>query len=95
MEFLKKNIRTIIGFIISVILASSITVYAYSYLASDIKYTNDKSVSDALNDLYLRTNIEETKIELIGKEFGQTVTIPTGYKYVIIDNMMIGAKSGR
>ena len=59
MEFLKKNIRTIIGFVTGVILASSITVYAYSYLASDISYTKDGtkvSVEEALNDLYANQN---------------------------------------
>ena len=56
MKFIKNNLKVIIGFIIGVILASSITVYAYSYLASDISYTRDgtniKSVEEALNELY-------------------------------------------
>ena len=64
MEFLKKNIRTIIGFITGVILASSITVYAYSYFASDIKYTKkdgtEISVENALNELYSKNNITFT-----------------------------------
>ena len=52
MNFLRKNLKLIVGFIVGVILASSITVYAYNYLASDIGYTDDKSVADALNELY-------------------------------------------
>ena len=52
MKFFKNNLKVIIGFVIGVILASSITVYAYSYFASDVKYTDDKSVEDALNELY-------------------------------------------
>lgn len=56
MKFLKNNVKLIIGFIVGVILASSISVYAYSYLASDVQYTNEKSVENALNDLYEKIN---------------------------------------
>lgn len=60
MNFFKKNIRTIIGCIVGVILASSITVYAYSYIASDVKYTKkdgtEVSVESALNELYEKNN---------------------------------------
>ena len=61
MIFLKNNIRTIIGFIVGVILASSITVYAYNYIASDISYTKPGtetaiSVEEALNELYSKSN---------------------------------------
>ena len=56
MKFLKEKKGIIISFIIGVIIASSITVYAYSYFASDIGYaregTNIKNVAEALNDLY-------------------------------------------
>ena len=52
MRFLREKKGIIISFIIGVILASSITVYATSYFAKDIKYTDNKSVADALNDLY-------------------------------------------
>lgn len=56
MKFIKNNLKVIIGFIMGIILASSITVYAYSYIASDVKYTDEKSVSDALNELYQKIN---------------------------------------
>lgn len=46
-----KNIKLIIGLIIGIIIASGITVYA-AINASDINYKNNKSVADALNDLY-------------------------------------------
>ena len=49
---MKEYKKLIIEIIIGGIIASSITAYAYSYLASDVKYTNDTSVADALNDLY-------------------------------------------
>ena len=55
MNFFKKNIKLIIGFIVGVILASGITVYATSYFAGDVKYTRNNietTVEAALNDLY-------------------------------------------
>ena len=57
MKFFKFNFRIIIGFIIGVVLASSITVYAYSYIASEIKYTDNKTVEQALNELYENNKI--------------------------------------
>ena len=56
-KFLKKEV--IIAFIIGIILASSIAVYAYSYMASDIDYTKPGtetaiSVETALNELYAK-----------------------------------------
>lgn len=93
MKFLNENKGIIISFIIGVIIASSITVYAYSYIASDIKYTDDKSVADALNDLYNRLYIES---EITGKgkywnkgtktiTGGDTVNIEVGFEpsYII------------
>ena len=60
MNILKNNFRLIIFAIILILVSSGIGVFAaYNYLASDIKYTNDKSVSDALNDLYLKYNDKE------------------------------------
>ena len=61
MKFIKNNFKIIIGFIVGVILASSITVYAYSYYAKDISYTKpgtttEISVETALNDLYNNQN---------------------------------------
>lgn len=53
MKFLKEKKGIIISFIIGVILASGISVYAaYKYSAIDVKYTDEKSVSGALDDLY-------------------------------------------
>ena len=52
MKVFKKNLKLILGFIIGIILASSLTVYAYNYFSSDIQYTDNKTVSDALNELY-------------------------------------------
>ena len=54
-KILKKEV--IIAFIIGIILASSIAVYAYSYAAKDVSYTKPGTttainVETALNDLY-------------------------------------------
>ena len=59
MNFIKKNLKVVISFIIGVLLASGITVYATSYLAKDISYSRDgteiNNVQDALNDLYAKS----------------------------------------
>ena len=65
-KILKKEV--IIAFIIGIILASSIAVYAYSYAAKDVSYTKPGtqtaiSVEQALNDLYTKKSIE--KLELV------------------------------
>ena len=63
MKFIKNNFKVIISFIVGVILASSITVYATSYFAKDISYSKDgteiNNVQDALNDLYLKSQISD------------------------------------
>lgn len=67
MRVLKDNLKLIIGFILGVILASSITVYAYSYFAKDIGYTkpgteSEISVETALNELYNKRNNTDHEI---------------------------------
>lgn len=59
MSFFRKNIKIIVAFIIGVILASGISVYAYSCYSSDISYKKvnseeEISVEEALNELYER-----------------------------------------
>lgn len=64
MKFIKRNIKLFIGIIIGMLLISGISVYAsYKYFASDVIYTEEKNVSDALNDLYLnkKQTTDETK----------------------------------
>ena len=65
MNILKNNIRLIILAMILILVSSGIGVFAtYNYLASDIKYTDDKTVADALNELYDKNrNYQVTKIE--------------------------------
>ena len=67
MKFFKNNFKLIVGFIVGVILASGITVYAYSYYAKDISYTKPGtetaiSVEQALNDLYTKTKREPSLV---------------------------------
>lgn len=57
MEFIKKNTKLIITFILGIIVASGITAYAtYNYFAKDINYTKSNgaeiTVEQALNELY-------------------------------------------
>ena len=50
-NFLKNNLKLIVGFIIGTILTAGIAVYA-TINANAVDYTNNKKVSDALNELY-------------------------------------------
>ena len=53
-SFIKGKIRrdAIIAFMIGIVIASSIAVYAVAINANQVAYTNNKKVSDALNELY-------------------------------------------
>lgn len=88
MNFIKKNIKLIIGFIVGAIVASSVTVYAYSYLASDIKYTKEEKdgteteidVEQALDELYRnKDTVYETG------EFDQYVAAYSNYASVTLN----------
>ena len=100
MKFVKKNIKLIIGIIVGTLLVSGISVYAtYIYFANEIKYTDDKSVADALNDLYsiktenlsLKSQIEELqkKIEIVSYKGnvsnGTTINVEVG-NYVFVSS---------
>lgn len=57
MKFMKKNLKWIITIILIIIIASGISVYATAtYLASQVTYKNGKTVEQALNDLYDKSN---------------------------------------
>lgn len=63
MNFLKKNSKLMIGIILGMILAGSISAYAtYTYFANEVIYKKSDetqiSVADALNELYI--NKKET-----------------------------------
>lgn len=64
---IKKNIKLILGIILSMILVSGISVYAtYNYFATDVIYIrngHEMSVEEALNELYenKKETTEETK----------------------------------
>ena len=60
MKFLKKHIKIILIFVVSMLIVSMVSVYAtYSYLAQDVSYTKsdgtEVSVKDALDELYKTT----------------------------------------
>lgn len=53
MEILKKNIKLIVLIIVLIIIVSGVSAYATStYLAGQVKYTDTKTVEQALNELY-------------------------------------------
>lgn len=103
MKFLKKNFKLIVGIIIGAILISGISVYATTtYLASQVTYKDGKTVEQALNNLYeiydeLQNNTlaDIENVELISKGLDGNITIPAGFRYVIITNVYFGAKSGK
>lgn len=77
MKFLKEKKGIIISFIIGVILASGMTVYAYSYFAKDIGYTKagtntEISVEAALNELYTNRNNLIKNIDLSKVDFSSS-----------------------
>ena len=91
MKFLKEKKGIIISFIIGVILASSITVYATGYLASQVTYKDGKTVEQALNDLYSKTenkdNFENKTYTQEGLSiFSNRITITNGGYYVDSEN---------
>ena len=84
MKFFKNNLKLIIGFIIGVIIASGITVYAYSYFASDVGYTKPEtttatSVETALNELYELSG--KCKIYEFNLNIDQDITTNDAYYY--------------
>ena len=83
MKFLKNNFKVIVGFIIGVILASSIAVYAYSYFASDVKYTDTKTVEQALDELYANKK-ETSDMEKIINSNGKQ-TLDKYYKFINVN----------
>ena len=53
MNFIRKNIKLLIGIIIGLVIASTIVVYA-AINANTVDYKNNQKVSDALNELYTK-----------------------------------------
>ncbi len=98
---MKKNFKIIMTIIITAIICTSGTVYAVSYMAKDIKY-KDKTVEDALNELYSNSNNSISNEDLAKilneKEFkgissaNSTMTVTKG-KYYIISYARINSNS--
>ena len=65
-NFIKRNIKIIITVIItSIICISGTTIATYMYSASEIKYNEQMSVENALNDLYGKVLIDKTNLSYI------------------------------
>ena len=76
MENKKRNIKCIIIVIILMIIVSGVSVYATNtYLASQVTYKEDKSVEEALNDLYNKYSQQsfQRTISLVGEFSGKTI----------------------
>jgi len=74
-KIFKKEV--IIAFIVGIILASSIAVYAYSYAAKDVSYTKPGTttainVETALNELYANKNNLIKNIDLSKIDFSSS-----------------------
>ena len=83
MKFLKEKKGIIISFIIGVILASSIAVYA-SISASEVDYKNGQKVSQALDDLYSKVpsgtktiTTKESNIDVSKYQYADTTGLYT------------------
>ena len=104
-KILKKEV--IIAFIIGIILASSIAVYAYSYFASDISYTRPGTetainVEQALNDLYSKSkkltligNVSLDSVHFSENDYFKTfdLTSFSNYRDITTDDIYIVCKS--
>ena len=96
MRFLKEKKEIIISFIIGVIIASGVTVYATGYLASQVTYKDAKTVEQALNELYegLEGPLEYQSFNSngfvsrssAGTYATKTISIPEGKKRLYIIN---------
>lgn len=95
MKFIKGNLKLIIGFLIGLILASGVSVYAaYSYFAKDISYTKSDgtiiSVEKAINDLYAGGNTANVIAGTNNKRFKLidefTTNTSQGYVPVLTSN---------
>lgn len=87
MKLLKNNYKLIIGIIIGILLIGGISVYASTYLASQITYKNGKSVESALNELYEKNNFDLlwTNDNPTTNFAAQTLSLDlSNYNYVIV-----------
>ena len=82
MKFLRKNIKIISAFVLGLIISGGIVIYATSiYNATDIAYSENKNVAQALNELYDVSQLE-ARIEELENKFSDT----TIYKGTVKNN---------
>lgn len=58
-NLVKKNTKLIIGIVLGVIITGGITIATYNYYATDVRYTENKNVAQALNELYEMSQLNE------------------------------------
>ena len=97
MKFLKKHIKIILIVVVSMLIASMVSVYAtYSYLAQDVSYTKtdgtEVSVKDALDELYKTTEGDSSGIYLklsaataLGTKIGSTTVDGQSLDWYLFD----------
>ncbi len=83
--------------VLGLIIGASVGVVAYQYNAKDVAYTPSDNTWDVTN---VESAIESLKANeeafqsknmvLIGKNQGASISIPNGYRYVIISNSYYG-----
>lgn len=102
MKFIKKNFKTIIAFVIGILLASSACIYAvYKYNSTDVVYEkqdgNEISVKSALDELYLmKENISfpSTPSENLDSPSTQTNSWDASYTFTEDKYVMIVTRTG-
>ncbi len=98
MKVMNKVLKSrIFSFILgAVIFGGIVGVSAYSILASDIEYTPQDAtwevdnVSDALNELYIKSSISKTEVIVSKNQWVETITFTPSpeYKYYILTNLI-------
>ena len=90
MNILKKKIKLIILFIILIVIASGVSVYATAqYLATQVEYKDGKSVASALDELYV--NKKETSDTTYSITANDTYNLDKYYKNI---NVNVATKNG-
>ena len=89
MNFLKRNIKLVITFILGMILAITITAYAVIN-ANQIDYTSNKKVSDALDDLYDKSSELNTLKTNLNQANASASDILSGKKAYVGNSLITG-----
>ena len=99
-KFIKNNKKTILFVIVTAIICISSSVYAtLKYSASEISYKNNKSVEQAINELYERKT--KTSVDLLWTNSdlssfsASTISLDLSqYDYIVIDGYYNYSEAG-